>query len=128
MHLGYVILYVKDVKKTINFYEKAFDLKLRFLHESKAYAEMETGQTLLAFVSEDMIQQSHAFRKNSLTKEPAGIEISFVTDNVEKQYNTALKAGAASVIKPEHKPWGQTICYVKDNNGCLVEICSPISK
>jgi hypothetical protein len=32
------------------------------------------------------------------------------------------------VKAPETKPWGQIVAYVRDNNGCIVEICSPIEK
>jgi lactoylglutathione lyase len=24
------------------------------------------------------------------------------------------------------KPWGQKVSYVRDLNGCLVEVCSPV--
>ena len=126
MRLGYVIIYVKDVIATVAFYEKAFDLKKRFVHESGGYAEMETGQTALAFVSEEMIKASHSFRPNRIAEESAGIEISLVTDNVQQQFDKAVKVGAIPVLKPAKKPWGQVVSYVKDNNGCLVEICSPI--
>lgn len=126
MRLGYVILYVEDVKATVHFYEKAFELKCRFIHESSAYAEMETGQTALAFASETMVKTSHHFRVNRIKEEAAGIEVSLVTDMVEKQFNHAVKAGAIPVMKPTKKPWGQIVSYVRDNNGCLVEICSPI--
>jgi lactoylglutathione lyase len=124
MYLGYVILYVADVLETVHFYEKAFGLSCRFVHESNAYAEMETGQTALAFVDETML--SHTFRKNRVKQEPAGIEVSLVTDNVYQRYDHAIKSGALEVIRPETKPWGQIVSYVKDNNGCLVEICSPM--
>ncbi|MFO0110274.1 MAG: VOC family protein, partial [Alphaproteobacteria bacterium] len=33
---------------------------------------------------------------------------------------------AAPLKKPEQKPWGQTVAYVRDLNGFLVEICSPV--
>lgn len=62
IRLGYVILYVADVPSTVLFYEKAFGLTCLFVHESKTYAEMETGTTALAFVDETIL--SHAFRKN----------------------------------------------------------------
>lgn len=52
MKLGYVILYVADVGQTVDFYEAAFGLKRRFVHESGQYAELETGATALAFVHE----------------------------------------------------------------------------
>lgn len=126
MRLGYVIIYVKDIQETIAFYEKAFGLKHRFIHESGAYAEMETGTTALAFVDEKFVKDSLPFRPNRHSEEAAGIEISFVTDHVEQQFNKAIIAGAISIVKPIQKPWGQLISYVRDNNGCLVEICSPI--
>lgn len=124
IRLGYVILYVADVQATVLFYEKAFGLTCRFVHESKTYAEMETGKTALAFADETIL--SHAFRKNRLKETSAGIEVSLVTKNVQQHFDRAIKAGAVEVLSPETKPWGQTVSYVKDNNGCLVEICSPI--
>ena len=52
MKLGYTIIYVADVLATVAFYEKAFGLARRFVHESNLYAEMETGSTALAFAGE----------------------------------------------------------------------------
>ena len=39
----------------------------------------------------------------------------------------ALAAGATAVRAPAKKPWGQIVSYVRDNNGFLVEICSPVT-
>jgi lactoylglutathione lyase len=122
MRLGYIILYVEDVVTTVAFYEKAFGLKCRFIHESNTYAEMETGQTALAFVSETTAKESLPFQVNRIKKEAAGIEIGFVVENVAQQYNHAVESSAIPVVKPTKKPWGQTVSYVRDNNGCLVEI------
>jgi uncharacterized glyoxalase superfamily protein PhnB len=126
MRLGYVIIYVKDIPETVAFYEKAFGLKNRFIHESGAYAEMETGSTALAFVDEKFVKESLFFRPNRHSEEAGGIEISLVTEHVGQQFDKAIKAGAISVVKPTQKPWGQIVSYVRDNNGCLIEICSPI--
>lgn len=127
MNLGYIIIYVADVPITISFYEKAFGLKLRFLHESNQYAEMETGQTALAFVNETFAMTSHQFRPNRLKEQAAGAEIAFVVTNVEEQFKRAVDAGAIEVVKPSPKPWGQIVSYVRDNNGFLVEICNPMN-
>ena len=35
-------------------------------------------------------------------------------------------AGCSPVSKPHEVPWGQTISYVRDLNGCLVEIATPM--
>jgi catechol 2,3-dioxygenase-like lactoylglutathione lyase family enzyme len=53
MQLGYTILYVADVLGTLAFYEAAFGLSRRFVHESDRYAELDTGSTTLAFVGEE---------------------------------------------------------------------------
>lgn len=126
MRLGYVILYVEDVQKTVIFYEKAFGLNRRFIHESGTYAEMETGTTALAFADEGVVKKSHSFRSNRCQDESPGIEISLVTDHVEQIFDRAVQAGAIEIEKPTQKPWGQLVSYVKDNNGCLVEICSAV--
>ena len=43
MKLSYIIFYVDDVTKATEFYRKAFDLEVKFIHESGTYAEMQTG-------------------------------------------------------------------------------------
>lgn len=125
--LGYVIIYVEDVQKTVNFYQKAFGIKVRFIHESEQYAEMETGSTALAFVDEKLFQKSHSFQKNRNGNSPAGAEIAFVVDDLEKKYHKALEAGAEEWEEPVQKPWGQTVAYVRDNNGFLVELCTQVN-
>lgn len=127
MHLGYIIIYVEDVPTTTTFYEQAFGLKLRFIHESNQYAEMETGKTTLAFANEKFVMASHPFRPNRRKELAPGAEIAFVVENVEEQFKRAVDSGAMEVAKPAQKPWGQTVCYVRDNNGFLVEICNAIN-
>lgn len=66
----------------------------------------------------------HGFRRNRLVDQAAGAEVALVTDDVPKSFTRAVDAGALPVGKPTEKPWGQVICYVRDNNGFLVEMCS----
>ncbi len=49
MKFKYTILYVDDVVETFSFYEKAFGLKKKMLHESGDYGELDTGNTTLSF-------------------------------------------------------------------------------
>ncbi len=53
-------------------------------------------------------------------KSPA-MEIAFVTDDVSAAYQKAIQAGAEPIAEPTQKPWGQSVCYVRDNNRFLVE-------
>ena len=128
MKLGYTIIYVADVLATVAFYEKAFGLARRFVHESNLYAEMETGSTALAFAGEAMAEMNGvSIRPNRLGDVAAGIEIALVTDDPAAAYKRAVAVGAIAVKPAVQKPWGQTVAYVRDLNGCLVEICSPVA-
>jgi catechol 2,3-dioxygenase-like lactoylglutathione lyase family enzyme len=127
MKLGYVILYVPDVHDAVEFYEQAFGLRRRFVHESGAYAEMETGETALAFASEDLAAtHGFEFAATRADRVPPSFEVALVTEDVEARYAQSLEGGAVPVKSPERKPWGQTVSYVRDDNGYLVEICSPV--
>ncbi|MBL7546240.1 MAG: VOC family protein [Bdellovibrionaceae bacterium] len=128
MKLGYTILYVGDVKATMNFYENAFSLKPKFLHESGQYGEMDTGETTLSFTEHNSSKpKSIDFLKTTDAKSSYPVEIAFTTKDVSTAYKKAMGAGCKNVSEPEQKPWGQVVSYVLDLNGFLVEICSPIS-
>lgn len=124
--LGYVIIYVPDVARAVSFYERAFGVQRRFVHDSGKYAEMETGATALAFADEVDTPNRGAFETNRGDRRAAGAEVAFVVGDVREAFARALESGATAVTDPVDKPWGQTISYVRDLNGFLVEICSAV--
>jgi uncharacterized glyoxalase superfamily protein PhnB len=54
------------------------------------------------------------------------VSLGYVILYVPALYRRAVEAGAAAVSEPAEKPWGQTVAYVRDNRGFLVELCSPL--
>jgi len=129
MKFGYTIVYVTDVAKSLEFFEKAFGLKTRFLHES-GYGELETGQTTLAFASHLLGAQNlpGGYVHADSSALPVGMEIALVTESVEQAHEHAVANGAISLKEPMRKPWGQTISYVRCPDGTLVELCTPITE
>ena len=126
MQFGYTILYVDDVPATLAFYGKAFGLATRYTHESGSYGELETGATALAFVSHTLLRQIGKTPQPPVLHAPTG-EIALVTDDVAGATQRAVAAGARLVSEPKEMPWGQTIAYVGDLNGFLVELCTPVT-
>jgi len=126
VRLGYVIVYVPDVRAALQFYERAFGLTQRFLHETGQYGELETGATALAFADERTAPLPDVFQPNRADERAAGAEVALVVADVQAAFNRALAADAIAVAKPTTKPWGQTVAYIRDLNGFLVEICSEI--
>jgi lactoylglutathione lyase len=125
--LGYVILYVPHVGNAVEFYERAFGLVRKFIHESGQYAELETGATVLAFSDETDVPPRESIEPNRAHKKAAAVEIALTVQDVATAFARAVAAGAHPVVHPLEKPWGQTISYVRDSNGVLVELCSVVS-
>jgi lactoylglutathione lyase len=126
MKFRYAIVYVPDVEATIAFWEQAFGLTRRMVAGGE-YGELETGETRLAFAVESLAA-SHGFtiHPNRPGENPAGFEVALVTEDVQGAFTKAVAAGAAPTSQPVEKPWGQVGGYVRDPNGILVELCSPL--
>jgi lactoylglutathione lyase len=128
MKLGYTIVYVPDVRASLSFFEQAFGLQRRFLHESGLYGELETGSTTLSFAAHSMADSNfpagHVQAHNSA--QPLGIELGLVTEDVAEAHAHAVSCGATELSPPKLKPWGQTVSYVRCPDGTLVELCTPV--
>ena len=128
MKFGYTIIYVPDVPASLAFFEQAFGLQQRFVHESGTYGELETGSTALAFAAHSLAETN--FRGGHVaadaSPQPLGVEIGLVTPDVPSAHAKALAAGASELAAPSTKPWGQLVSYVRCPDGTLIELCSPI--
>lgn len=128
MKFGYTIFYVPQLEPTIRFYEAAFGFERRFVDES-GYGELKTGATTLSFATLDFAR-ANGFTIGEARADgpPPAVEVAFVTDDVAGALERAVAAGAVLVAPPQDKPWGQTVAYVRDLNGFLVELCTPVGE
>ena len=126
---GYTILYVVDVEKAVAFYSTAFGFAQKFITPEKDYAELVTGETVLAFASIALgeLNIKNGFIQSSNINKPFGVELVMVCEDVSETVRIAISAGAAIESEPVEKPWGQTVAYIRDTNGFLVEICTLVS-
>lgn len=125
---GYTIYYVSSVPETLAFFEAAFKMKRRFLTEEQDYGELETGETVLAFANHELGKTnfSGGYLSTTDSKQPLGVEIALVTEDINLAHSSALEHGAKELKKPEQKPWGQSVSYVRCPSGILLELCTPI--
>ena len=129
MRYGYTIIYVDDVSMTLHFYETAFGFKKKFVTPEGDYGELVSGDTVIAFASISLGKSNFpsGFTPVSKSGEPVGIEMAFVTEEIERDFAQALAAGADLVVDVTTKSWGQKVGYLRDNNGMLIELCTPIN-
>jgi lactoylglutathione lyase len=128
MKLGYTIVYVPNVSASLTFFQQAFGLQQKFLHESGDYGELNTGETTLAFAAHTLgaMHFPQGFVRASDSKQPLGMEIALVTADVQAAHAAALTHGATELAAPAPMPWGQTVSYVRAPDGTLVELCTPV--
>lgn len=125
MQFAYTILYVNDVSASLAFYQSAFGLSVRFQHESGDYGELNTGATVLAFSSRALMRQLGKNPQPARADAPCS-EMAFSTSDVTAAVQRATAAGATLVQPATEMPWGQTVAYVADGDGFLIELCTPM--
>jgi len=128
MKYAYTILYVKNVTETIEFYEKAFGFSRKFVTPENDYGELISGETTIAFASMELGNANFkkGFERISNSEKPFGVELAFTTENIETDFQNAINSGATEFEPLVEKPWGQKVGYLRDNNGFLIEICTPV--
>ncbi len=130
MKLGYTIVYVPSVIDSLRFFNQAFGLEQRFLHESGDYGELNTGETTLAFAAHGLGEMNfpEGYVRASESRQPLGIEIGLVTSDVHFAHKSAIRNGATELSAPCQKAWGQVVSYLRAPDGTLVELCTPVSE
>ncbi|GAB5552534.1 MAG: VOC family protein [Saprospiraceae bacterium] len=128
MKYAYTILYVENVRETIAFYEAAFGFSRKFITPENDYGELLSGETTIAFAAIELgnVNFKKGFEKINKLGKPFGVELAFTSENIETDFQNAINAGALEFEPITEKPWGQKVGYVRDNNGFLIEICTPI--
>lgn len=129
MKYAYTILYVESVNDTLTFYENAFGFQRKFITPEGDYGELLTGETTIAFASTGLGASNFqkGYQRLSKSEKPWGIEMAFTTEQIEEDFSKAVQHGAKIFEKVQEKPWGQKVGYLLDNNGFLIEVCTPIN-
>ena len=118
MRYAATIVYVPDVRAALTFYRDAFGLQEGFVAPDDSYGTLTGDGGQLQFAARHMAPEEPG--------EPAGFEVWIEADDVPAAFAAAQAAGAEPLVEPTQKPWGQTIAYVRDPSGILIEIGEPV--
>jgi lactoylglutathione lyase len=125
--LGWVIVYVDDPVAASGFYERTFGLAPEFAAPDGSYAQLSTGSTKLAFASYALGEDNFpgGVRRPD-PGQPAHVELTLVSRDVDALHAAALGAGCAELAAPTDKPHGQRVGWVRDPFGTLLELATPM--
>lgn len=128
LYFAQTILYVEDVRKSLDFYKNIFGLDERLISGMEDYAEIESDTVALAFARKKFVNTHVKFKYQDLNLDnpPPPFEIAFIVDNVDAVYQKAIDFGGTTLAAPFEKPWGQRVAYIRDPDGFLIEIGSKV--
>ncbi|MBI4892700.1 MAG: VOC family protein [Acidobacteria bacterium] len=110
----------------MDFYQRAFGLKLRFLDETLGFAELETGGSTVAIAAHSLGEMLMPNRySRPADGRPAGIEIAFLTRDDPTSFAKPIAEGATPIAPPRRMPWGLEVAYVRAPEGTLIGFSEP---
>jgi lactoylglutathione lyase len=119
------VMYVEDVARSVAFYEAALGFRCRYTDDRGVYADLDTGGSTLALNAQRSAAHESCTRTDShLGGPPPSVEIAIEVDDVAGAVARAVASGAVVVRDPEMKYWGQTIAFVRDPDGHMIQLCS----
>ena len=129
MKFGSIVLFVENVRSIMEFYKKAFNMEEAMYDPSFDFGilKMEGGSIGIASNHSGKIMMPGKFPA-SKNGHPDGVEIAFFSNDVSRDYQQAIDAGAESLTEPRKMEWGQTVAYVRSIEGTIIGICSEMSE
>ena len=130
--VDYVILYVRDLDRSIGFYRDVVGLPLK-LREA-GYAEFATAGTRFALYERDRLPG--LIGPGAAGGGPAGeagrpgpaVEVAFLVSDADGEADRLRRAGAEVLAGPVDRPWGHRTVHVLDPDGNVVEFAQEIPR
>lgn len=125
--LRYVILFVDDLERSVEFYRDTLALEVR--HRVEGYAELAVDGPRFALLERWRVPE--LVGTGEALKPPAGAheaEVAFLVDDVDAVYATLRAHGVDFVCAPTDRAWRQRTAYFKDPDGHLIEIAQNLPR
>ena len=115
--VDYVILYVRDLERSISFYREVIGLPFKFTESG--YAEFATEGTKFALFERARLPQLIG---REATNGEATMEVAFLVDDVDREAERLRRAGVTVLSGPVDRPWQQRTFHLLDPDGHVVEL------
>lgn len=126
-YLGYVVLFVEDLEKTLAFYRDKVGLPVRF--QDKGYAELVVEGSKFALLARSRVAEltgdAHTARPASGAHETS---VTLLVEDVDRAHRDLTGRGVPFLSPPKDRPWGQRTACFHDPDGHLIEIATNLPR
>lgn len=126
MRLDGMGLFVEDMATMVRFYRDVLGFEIREDENAANVYLVKDGTLFMLYRRKDFEGMTH--RRYEYLKGANGhFELALYVDTfdeVDREYQRVLAAGAQPILPPTTEPWGQRTCYIADPEGNLIEIGS----
>ena len=123
---AYVTFLVKDLDRTVDFYDDAFDIVMFFTRDpsGRELALGDTGRTGISVVTWELIDNSGLGPSPYMRRDAPEVRLIIPTNNLEAAVAKATAAGAV-LIDRYHTRLEDVAC-LSDPDGFLIELRQPV--
>lgn len=121
--LDYVVLYVKDLAKSIEFYRDVVGLEFKF--EQSGYAEFKTDGCKFGLFEDSQLASLIDTRMGT---DGPSMEIVLLVANVDAEAGRLEKAGVQLLSGPVDRAWGHRTIHFYDPDRHVVEFAQEIPR
>lgn len=121
MAVGYVILFVEDLERSVGFYRDVIGLTFKL--RGDGYAEFDTEGTRFGLYERGRLPE--LIGRGARAGGPAA-EVVFVIDDVDAWPARLSHAGVEILRGPVDRPWGHRTLHLLDPDGHVVELAQEI--
>ena len=122
--VGYVILFVGDLERSVAFYRDVIRLEFKLLGDG--YAEFATEGTRFGLYDRNRLDELIG-REATAPGAPGG-ELVFLVGDVDAEAERLRGAGATILKGPVDRAWGHRTLHVEDPDGFVVELAEEIPR
>ena len=123
MHLASLRIITDDIKRLVQFFEKATGMPPKWYTED--FAELATSSFTLAIGSTRTMELFGKGIATPVSNKSAIIE--FRVTNVDEEYEKIKALTSDIVQKPTTMPWGNRSLLFRDPDGNLINFFTPVS-
>lgn len=125
IRLSHLHLLVSKFEESIKFYEETLGFELIPSDSSENYAEFRSGNVTLSLFRRSVMEKTLPLPPATVNSNAAVLVLT--SDDVDQSYSVLSERKVAFIDKPENNnEWGLRVVHLKDPEGNLIEINSPL--